>query len=63
MIFFTYGAQLLAKKDDDFLIDLAVEANADFIITYNQKDLQVASLFGIKVVNNNEFLQQVGEIQ
>ncbi|RUT01259.1 PIN domain-containing protein [Dulcicalothrix desertica PCC 7102] len=48
--------------DDDFLIDLAVEASADFIITYNQKDLQAASLFGIKVVTPNEFLQQVGEI-
>ncbi|MFN6530884.1 putative toxin-antitoxin system toxin component, PIN family [Nostoc sp. ChiSLP03a] len=28
--------------DDDFLIDLAVEYQADFIITYNKKDLQAA---------------------
>ena len=42
--------------DDDFLIDLAVEARADFIITYNQKDLQAASRFGIKVVTPNQFL-------
>ena len=48
--------------DDDFLIDLAVECQADFIITYNKKDLQAASLFGIDVVTPNEFLQQVGEI-
>lgn len=48
--------------DDDFLIDLAVEARADFIITYNKKDLQAASIFGIKVVTPNEFLQEVGEI-
>ncbi|MUH00115.1 putative toxin-antitoxin system toxin component, PIN family [Scytonema sp. UIC 10036] len=48
--------------DDDFLIDLAVECQADFIITYNQKDLQAASLFDIKVVTPKEFLQQVGEI-
>lgn len=48
--------------DDDFLIDLAVEAGADFIITYNKKDLQAASIFGIKVVTPNEFLQEVGEI-
>jgi putative PIN family toxin of toxin-antitoxin system len=47
--------------DDDFLIDLAVECQADFIITYNQKDLQAASLFSIKVVTPKEFLQQVGE--
>ncbi|BAZ08217.1 PilT protein domain protein [Calothrix sp. NIES-4071] len=62
MIFFTYGAQQERDPDDDFLIDLAVECQADFIITYNQKDLTAASLFGIKVVTPNEFLQQVGEI-
>jgi putative PIN family toxin of toxin-antitoxin system len=48
--------------DDDFLIDLAVECQADFIISYNQKDLQAAKTFGIKVVTPKEFLQQVGEI-
>ncbi|MBW4513377.1 MAG: putative toxin-antitoxin system toxin component, PIN family [Scytonematopsis contorta HA4267-MV1] len=48
--------------DDDFLIDLALECQADFIITYNQKDLQPAEKFGIKVVTPKEFLQQVGEI-
>ena len=48
--------------DDDFLIDLAVECQADFIITYNRKDLQPAEKFGIKVVTPLEFLQQVGEI-
>jgi putative PIN family toxin of toxin-antitoxin system len=48
--------------DDDFLIDLAVECQADFIITYNQKDLQAAEKFGIKVLTPKEFLQHVGEI-
>ncbi len=48
--------------DDDFLIDLAVECQADFIITYNRKDLQPAEKFDIKVVTPLEFLQQVGEI-
>lgn len=51
-----------SDPDDDFLIDLAVEARADFIITYNQKDLQAAKTFGINIVTPNEFLQQVGEI-
>ncbi|AFZ60449.1 putative toxin-antitoxin system toxin component, PIN family [Anabaena cylindrica FACHB-243] len=36
--------------NDDFIIDLAVESQADFIITYNQKDLKPADKFGIKVV-------------
>ncbi|MEA5553142.1 putative toxin-antitoxin system toxin component, PIN family [Anabaena cylindrica UHCC 0172] len=48
--------------NDDFIIDLAVESQADFIITYNQKDLKPADKFGIKVVLPKEFLQIVGEI-
>ncbi|MBD2365304.1 putative toxin-antitoxin system toxin component, PIN family [Anabaena minutissima FACHB-250] len=48
--------------DDDFVIDLAVECQADFIITYNQKDLQAAEKFGIRVLTPKEFLQQVGEL-
>lgn len=51
-----------SDPDDDFIIDLAVEARADFIITYNQKDLLAAEKFGIKVVTPKEFLQHVGEI-
>lgn len=49
--------------DDDFLIDLAVESQADFIITYNKRDLQAAQRFGIQLVTPKEFLQIVGEIE
>jgi len=48
--------------DDDFLIDLAVECQADAIITYNQRDLQPAEIFGIMVLSPKQFLQIVGEI-
>jgi len=33
--------------DDDFLLELAVEAQVDFIITYNQNDRRIAEQFGI----------------
>lgn len=53
----------LAKDpDDDFLLDLAIESQADFIITYNKKDLQAAEQFEIRVLSPKEFLQIVGEI-
>lgn len=52
----------LNDPDDDFLVDLAVEAQADYIITYNQKDLQPALIFGIKIVTPKQFLQAMGEI-
>lgn len=49
--------------DDDFLIDLAVESQADFIITYNKRDLRATEDFGIQLVTPKEFLQIVGEIE
>jgi putative PIN family toxin of toxin-antitoxin system len=51
---------MLNDPDDDFLVDLAVEAQAHYIITYNQKDLQPAEKFGIKVVTPKQFLQLMG---
>ncbi len=53
---------LANDPDDDFLLDLAIESQADFIITYNKKDLQAAEQFGIRVLSPKEFLQIVGEI-
>ena len=48
--------------NDDFVVDLAVECQADFIVTYNLKDLQPATQFGIEVVTPKTFLQLVGEL-
>jgi putative PIN family toxin of toxin-antitoxin system len=48
--------------DDDFLIDLAVKAQAEFLVNYNQINLQPAEKFGIKVVSPKPFLQFIGEI-
>lgn len=53
---------ILNDPDDDFLVDLAVECQADYIITYNQKDLQPAETFGIKIVTPKQFLQEMREI-
>ncbi len=33
--------------DDDFLVDLAVKCQADFLITYNERDFTGISNFGI----------------
>ncbi len=45
--------------DDEFMIDLAVAAKADFIVTYNPRDFQQLKQFGIKAVSPKKFLQQV----
>ncbi len=48
--------------DDDFLVDLAINAQADYIISYNKKDIQPVQKFGIEVVSPKEFLQITGKI-
>lgn len=54
----------LAKdKDDDFLIDLALKCQANFIISYNTKDLQPIEKFGISILTPKQFLQLLGEIK
>lgn len=53
----------LAKDpNDDFLIDLAIEAQADFIISYNIKDLKPIEKLGVLVLNPKQFLQLIGEV-
>jgi putative PIN family toxin of toxin-antitoxin system len=48
--------------DDDFIVDLAVKCQADFLITYNKKDFASVSSFGIQVIDPKQFLEIVGEL-
>jgi putative PIN family toxin of toxin-antitoxin system len=53
---------LAHDPDDDFLLELAIRAQADFIVTYNASDLLPVAQFGIALVTAKEFLQQMGEL-
>lgn len=58
-----YLWRLLAKDPNDaFILELAVRARADFIITYNKIDFPAAADFGIKLVTPKEFLEFVGDL-
>lgn len=48
--------------DDDFLIDLAVASQADFLITYNVRDMRHIRSFGIEMISPKNFLQKTGVI-
>ncbi len=52
----------LKDADDDFLLDLAVEAGADFIITFNKKDFVGVEKFAIQALTPKEFLQKTGDL-
>ncbi len=47
---------------DDMILELAVASQADFIVTYNQRDFTEAKRFGIKIVTPRELLTFMGEL-
>lgn len=51
----------LDDEDDDFLLELAIESNCDFIVTFNEKDFVGSERFGIRILRPNEFLKVLGE--
>lgn len=60
-IFYLWRPYLKDPKDD-FILELAVESNSDFIITYNKHDFKGVEKFGVKTLTPKEFLQKIGEI-
>lgn len=52
---------VLRDPKDDFILELAVESNCDFIVTFNVKDFAESEKFGIKAVTPKEFLRTIGE--
>ena len=60
LIFFLWRP-LLPDPKDEFVLELAVESRADFLITFNTRDFVGAERFGIRVVSPREFLAIMGE--
>jgi len=52
----------LKDPDDDMLLELAVSANCNIIVTYNKNDFKGVDLFGIQVMTAKEFLEEIGEL-
>jgi predicted nucleic acid-binding protein len=54
----------LNDPKDDMVLELAVAASCDYLVTYNSRDFAaVEQQFGIKVVTAREFLHKIGEIR
>ena len=58
-IFFLWRPYLKDFKDD-FVLELAIAARCDFIITYNKRDFKGVEQFGILVLTPKEFLKEKG---
>ncbi|VAW32656.1 hypothetical protein MNBD_CHLOROFLEXI01-1934 [hydrothermal vent metagenome] len=52
----------LPDPKDEFILDLAVVAQCDYIVTYNRKDFVGVEKFGINILDAKAFLQVIGVI-
>jgi predicted nucleic acid-binding protein len=52
----------LKDPKDDMVLELAVSAGCDIIVTYNEDDFKGVEQFGIRVMTAQEFLRAIGEL-
>jgi len=50
----------LKDPDDEMILELAVGAGCDYIVTYNKEDFPGVENFGIELVTAKELLQKIG---
>ncbi len=60
-IFFLWRPYLPDPKDD-MLLELAVKAGCDSVVTYNTRDFVGIEQFGIKAITPAEFLRAIGAL-
>jgi len=51
----------LRDPEDDFILEVAVQSQCDFIVTHNLRDFVGTEKFGIKAVSPGNFLRKIGE--
>jgi putative PIN family toxin of toxin-antitoxin system len=61
-IFFLWRP-VLRDSRDDMVLELAVAAGCESIVTYNKRDFEVAERFGIAVESARGFLRRIGELK
>ena len=47
---------VLRDPKDDLVLELAVEASADYLITHNIRDFEGSEQFGIRIISPRDFL-------
>jgi putative PIN family toxin of toxin-antitoxin system len=53
----------LKDPKDDLVLEVAIESESDFIISYNKKDFRNINKFGVKVLTPLEFLKLIQVIK
>ena len=60
-IFYLWRPQL-KDPSDDMVLELAVTAGCQYILTYNLNDFKGSEKFGIEAITPKAFLEMVGEL-
>ncbi len=60
-IYFLWRPYLHDRKDE-LVLEFAVAARYDYIITHNRRDFSGAEMFGLSVLDPRAFLQAIGEL-
>lgn len=60
-IFFLWRPYL-RDPEDDMLLELAVDAQCDTIVTFNVRDFRGVHQFGLRALRPQEFLTEIGEL-
>ncbi|HKY53359.1 MAG TPA: putative toxin-antitoxin system toxin component, PIN family [Anaerolineales bacterium] len=60
-IFYLWRPQL-KDPSDDMVLELAVTANCQYLLTYNVNDFKGSEKFGIEAITPKAFLEMVGEL-
>ncbi|MFQ5421531.1 MAG: PIN domain-containing protein [Anaerolineae bacterium] len=53
----------MPDSDDEMILELAVAAQAKWIITFNLKDFCGVEQFGVTAVTPRDFLVEIGELK
>ena len=61
-IFFLWRP-FLPDPSDDHVLEVAVAAGCDAIVTYNKRDFKGIERFGLRVLDPREFLSKIGVIK
>ena len=52
----------LTDVNDDLVLELAISANCEYILTHNVRDFKGSERFGIRAIPPKEFLQIIREV-
>jgi len=53
----------LSDVNDELILELAVSANCEYIVTHNISDFRGTEKFGVKAITPKEFLQIIREVK